>query len=81
MLDEATSALDNETERKFINYLNTKQDHTVLIIAHRLSTVKDCDKIFVFKDGCIVDSGTYDELQSNSKEFQILVNSGEFNEK
>ena len=81
LLDEATSALDNETERKFINYLNTKQDHTVLIIAHRLSTVKDCDKIFVFKDSFIIDSGTYDELLSNSKEFQILVNTGEFNEK
>jgi len=81
LLDEATSALDNETERKFINYLNTKKDHTVLIIAHRLSTVKDCDKIFVFKNGSIVDSGTYDELLNSSKEFQILVNSGELNEK
>lgn len=81
LLDEATSALDNETERKFINYLNNKKNHTVLIIAHRLTTVKDCDKIFVFKDGTIVDSGTYDELLRDSKEFKILVNSGEFNEK
>ncbi|MBE0514908.1 ABC transporter ATP-binding protein [Sulfurimonas sp.] len=79
LLDEATSALDNETERRFINYLNTKKDHTVLIIAHRLSTVQDCDKIFVLKDGEIIDSGTYDELLDNSIEFQKLVNSGEFN--
>lgn len=80
LLDEATSALDNETEREFINYLNEKKDHTVLIIAHRLSTVKDCDKIFVFKDGTIVDDGTYDELSRSSEEFQKLLNSGEFNE-
>jgi len=81
LLDEATSALDNETERNFINHLNTKNEHTVLIIAHRLSTVKDCDKIFVFKDGKIVDSGTYIELENSSIEFKKLINSGEFNEK
>lgn len=81
LLDEATSALDNETERNFINYLNNKRNHTVLIIAHRLSTVKDCDKIFVFKDGTIVDAGTYNELLEKSDEFQKLVNSGEFSEK
>lgn len=81
LLDEATSALDNETERKFIDFLNKKEDHTVLIIAHRLTTVKDCDKIFVFKDGNIVNSGRYDELLINSDEFKNLVNSGEFNDK
>jgi len=80
LLDEATSALDNETERNFINYLNSKQNHTVLIIAHRLTTVKDCDKIFVFKDGTIVDSGTYEALSKNSEEFKKLLNSGELNE-
>jgi ABC-type multidrug transport system fused ATPase/permease subunit len=80
LLDEATSALDNETERNFINYLNSKKKHTVLIIAHRLTTVKDCDKIFVLKKGTIVDSGTYEELSKNSEEFKRLLNSGEFNE-
>jgi len=80
LLDEATSALDNETEREFINYLNAKQNHTVLIIAHRLTTVKDCDKIFVFKDGSIIDSGSYDELSKSSNEFKKLLNSGEFDE-
>ena len=80
LLDEATSALDNETEREFINYLNSKNNHTVLIIAHRLTTVKDCDTIFVFKDGTIVDSGSFDELSKNSEEFKKLLNSGEFNE-
>ena len=81
LLDEATSALDNETEKEFINYLNTRKNHTVLIIAHRLTTVKDCDKIFVFKDGKIVDSGTYNELSNSSIEFKKLLNSGEFNDK
>jgi ATP-binding cassette, subfamily B, bacterial PglK len=81
LLDEATSALDNETERQFINYLSNKKNHTVLTIAHRLTTVKDCDEIFVFKDGSIVDSGSYDNLLKNSNEFISLVNSGEFCEK
>ena len=81
LLDEATSALDNETERQFINYLKNKKNHTVLIIAHRLSTVRDCDKIFVFKDGSIIESGTYDYLFKNCNEFMVLVNSGEFDEK
>nr|WP_275440557.1 ABC transporter ATP-binding protein [Vibrio sp. Of7-15] len=77
LLDEATSALDNNTERQFIKYLNDKQDHTVLTIAHRLTTVKDCDKIFVFKNGSIVDSGDFDELSKTSVEFKKLLNSGD----
>jgi ABC-type bacteriocin/lantibiotic exporter with double-glycine peptidase domain len=81
LLDEATSALDNETEREFIKYLNKKKNHTVLIIAHRLTTVKDCDIIFVFKDGSIVDNGSFDELSKNSIEFKKLLHRGEFNEK
>ena len=76
LLDEATSALDNQTERQFIDYLSAKKNHTALIIAHRLSTVKNCDRIFVFKNGRVVDEGTYEELLTSSDEFNLLVNGG-----
>ncbi len=80
LLDEATSALDNETERNFIDYLNKNKNHTILIIAHRLTTVKDCDKIFVLENGSIVDSGTYSELLDSSEAFKKLVMMGEVGE-
>uniref|UniRef100_A0A7C5V4V9 ABC transporter ATP-binding protein n=1 Tax=Caldicellulosiruptor owensensis TaxID=55205 RepID=A0A7C5V4V9_9FIRM len=63
ILDEATSSVDTETEseiQKAIN--NLAGTRTILIIAHRLSTVKKADKIIVLKDGEIVETGTHDEL-------------------
>jgi ABC-type multidrug transport system fused ATPase/permease subunit len=50
---------------------------TVIIVAHRLTTVKRCDVIFVFDRGSIVASGTYDELVDSSEHFQAMVNSVE----
>lgn len=76
ILDEATSALDNLTEKiimKSVNELSNKT--TIILIAHRLSTVKNCDKIFVIKDGEIKAQGNYDELSKSSKEFmKISIN-------
>jgi len=61
--DEATSALDTETEREVQKAINeVSQGSTTLIIAHRLSTVRDCDKIIVLKLGVIVEQGSHDEL-------------------
>lgn len=61
--DEATSALDTETEREVQKAINeVAQDSTSLIIAHRLSTVRDCDKIIVLKHGVIVEEGSHDNL-------------------
>ena len=63
ILDEATSALDNKSEavvQKAID--NLMQDRTVFVIAHRLSTVQNADKIVVVNDGQIVEEGTHDEL-------------------
>ncbi len=63
ILDEATSALDNKSEavvQKAID--NLMQDRTVFVIAHRLSTVQNADKIVVVNDGRIVEEGTHDEL-------------------
>ena len=69
ILDEATSALDNKSEAVVQQAIeNLMQDRTVLIIAHRLSTVRNADKIVVVNYGEIVESGSHDELmkQENS---------------
>ena len=59
MLDEATSSLDNESERIVQNAINNLiKGRTTIVIAHRLSTINDADKIFVFKNGSIINSET-----------------------
>ncbi len=76
LFDEATSALDNETQRnikKAINNLNGK--YTVLIIAHRLSTVIDSDKIFVINDGKVIDNGSHKELLERCEFYKELYES------
>jgi ATP-binding cassette subfamily B protein len=63
VLDEATSALDSETEKKVIDSIeDLSSKKTVIMIAHRLSTVKNCDRIYVMKNGEIVDWGSYEEI-------------------
>lgn len=73
LFDEATSALDNETQKEITKAIeNMKGDYTVLIIAHRLSTVQNADKIFVIDNGKVVDSGTRNYLLKNCKVFKKL---------
>jgi ABC-type bacteriocin/lantibiotic exporter with double-glycine peptidase domain len=76
ILDEATSALDNITERAVMNKINNlNKKITIIHIAHRLSTVRHCDQIYVLEKGQIKAHGTYNKLQSNSKIFrEMLVN-------
>ena len=63
VLDEATSALDSKTEEKVMQNIYTlNQDHTILIIAHRLTTLKGCDKIVELENGQIKRIGTYQEI-------------------
>lgn len=63
LFDEATSALDNETQGEIQKAIdNLSGEYTILIIAHRLSTVIDCDRIFVVDNGKIVDNGSHKEL-------------------
>ena len=63
MLDEATSSLDAENERKITdNIARTFVNHTRIVIAHRLSTVKNADRIIVLRHGRVVEQGTHSEL-------------------
>ena len=63
ILDEATSALDNKTEKVVMDAVNNLgKDITIIIIAHRLDTVKNCDIIFRFDKGKLIDTGTYNEI-------------------
>jgi ABC-type multidrug transport system fused ATPase/permease subunit len=65
ILDEATSAVDNETERLIQDSLETvKVGRTVIVIAHRLSTVKKADLILVIDQGRLVEQGTHEQLVS-----------------
>ncbi|WP_033916581.1 peptidase domain-containing ABC transporter [Campylobacter sputorum] len=73
IFDEATSALDYESESIITKNLSQiKQDKTFIIIAHRLSTVKDCDEIIVMDNGEIKEKGTHDELIALNGYYKIL---------
>jgi ABC-type multidrug transport system fused ATPase/permease subunit len=72
VLDEATSALDNHTEQAVMDAVNNlNKDITLIIIAHRLNTVKNCDNIFKLEKGELIGQGTYDELINNKKNFRM----------
>lgn len=79
VMDEATAALDNETERLFMDALfGLFQKRTIIIIAHRLTTVQQCDKIFFLKDGRLISEGRYAELSNSCAEFQKMSGVGHF---
>ena len=74
IFDEATSALDTENESKVMEAINNvSKGKTTIIIAHRLSTVKDADKIIVMDKGVIVGEGTHEELIKTSSHYQSLI--------
>ncbi len=75
IFDEATSALDNITEKSVMEAIYNKDYKiTKILIAHRLSTVKKCDKIFLFDKGELKHEGNYQELIENSEKFRSSVN-------
>lgn len=75
VLDDSTSALDTETEKKLLQEIHTHySDKTVLISAHRLSSVVDCDEILYLLDGQIVERGTFDELMALNGHFASVYN-------
>ena len=79
LLDEATSALDGMTEDSIIDALNSlAHTKTVILIAHRFTTIRDCDLIHVLEAGEIIDSGSYDELRERSAAFRVLGKVAEY---
>lgn len=78
ILDEATSALDNISEREVQRALGmTSADRTTILVAHRLSTLRDADRIFVFDEGRIVEVGNFDDLVAAGGVFTELFRSAE----
>ena len=76
ILDEATSALDNLTEKVVMEAVsNLSKDITIILIAHRLSTVKKCDQIFLLEKGELKNYGTFEELININENFRKNVNS------
>ncbi len=72
LLDEATSALDNQSEAAIMKTIEGLEDKFIFIVAHRLSTINNADKILVFKDGKIECQGSKDELIKDCEEFKKL---------
>lgn len=77
ILDEATSALDNITERAVIDAVaRLGGNKTIIMVAHRLTTVRNCDEIFLLAGGEVAASGTYDELIERSEVFREMAQGG-----
>jgi ATP-binding cassette, subfamily B, bacterial PglK len=75
VLDEATSALDGITENEVMEAVSTLAGHkTIIMIAHRLATVRSCDIIFVLENGRLADKGNFDELISSNDQFRRMAN-------
>ena len=75
ILDEATSALDNLTEKAVMDAVNNlNKNTTIILIAHRLGTVKKCDKIFLLEKGELKNEGTFEELINLNENFRKSAN-------
>jgi ABC-type multidrug transport system fused ATPase/permease subunit len=74
VMDEATSALDTITEQAVMDAIeHLTHEKTIIIIAHRISTVRDCDKILLLESGKVTARGTYDELLATSARFRRMA--------
>lgn len=80
ILDEATSALDSESEKKLLTNIKREfDDRTLILVSHRLSTVKEADEILVLSDGIVVERGTHDDLvKRQSYYFRLFKDQMEF---
>jgi ABC-type multidrug transport system fused ATPase/permease subunit len=74
ILDEATSALDNLTEQAVMDAVtNLSGEITIVLIAHRLTTVRDCDRIYLLEQGILTGYGTFEELKETNLRFRAMV--------
>ena len=77
VMDEATSALDSVTEAAVMDAIHAlMHTKTIILIAHRITTVQECDSIWMLESGKIVHSGTYEELVRSSERFRALAKAG-----
>ena len=82
IFDEATSALDNISQELVIESIEKlKKNKTIITIAHRLTTIKNCDVIYFIDKGKIVDSGTHEYLLKNNKKYSTLYNKQKLDDK
>jgi len=73
LFDESTSSLDNFAQSRIQKSIdNMKGQHTIVIVAHRLSTIRNVDTIYFLEDGKISASGTFDELFENNEQFRNM---------
>ena len=73
MFDEGTSSLDGISEKKIMNAVHDlTSQKTLIMIAHKLQTVKKCDQIYMMEKGEIVDNGTYQQLIEGNKKFKEM---------
>ena len=74
ILDDSVSAVDTETEEKILGYLKeTRKNKTTILVAHRISTVKDMDLIVVVDEGKVIAKGTHNELLQTSEQYKEMV--------
>jgi ABC-type multidrug transport system fused ATPase/permease subunit len=72
VLDEATSSLDTTTEAEFMHAVERLHGRkTIILVAHRLTTLRDCDRIFRVEGGCLVETGTYGDLVAKSGHLRL----------
>ena len=73
LFDESTSSLDNFAQSNIQHSIeNLKGQHTIVIVAHRLSTIRNADTIYFLEEGKISASGTFDELFENNEQFKKM---------
>ena len=79
VFDEATSSLDNENQAKIKSVIKSlSTNHTIVLVAHRLSTVVDSDNIIFIKNGQVFAQGTHNELMKTCKEYNKLYKQEDF---
>ena len=73
MLDDSTSALDHDTEKRFFKNLDALRPQTQIIVSQRLSSLRQCDTIFVFDNGQLIQQGTHHELLQTSPLYEMIL--------